>query len=159
MLYVLQCEREKPHAGHYGKTKSHKIREENPFPFLRISKTMQTPPPVCACVCVCPPAGPGGGDQPLLRLVVHLLAVPVSFRATRRTTHTVLLFYAHPDPNASSAGDHRHRQRGGQQRSDRVAETESGLQHGSPRVRSRESDASFGCLGAARSPGSCLYLF
>ena len=33
---------------------------------------------ISACVCVCPSAGPRGGDQPLLRLLLHLLAVALS---------------------------------------------------------------------------------
>lgn len=96
-------------------------------------------------MCVLPPAGPGGGNQPLLRFLLHLLAVPLSFRATRRPPHAVLLLYAHPHPDATSARDHRHRQRGGEQRSDRVAETEPGIQHGPPHVHSCKSGR-FICL-------------
>lgn len=92
------------------------------------------------CVWFSPSTGPSGGDQPLLCLLLHLLAIPLSLRTTCRPSYAVLLFYPHAHPDASSARDRGHRQRGGQQRSDRVAETESWLQHGSSRVRSRKSE-------------------
>lgn len=88
------------------------------------------------------PAGPRGGDEPLLRVLVHLLSSSLSVRAPRWSSHAVLHVHPHPHPDPSSARDCRHRQGSGQQRPDGVAEAEPQLQHGPAHVCSRASSLS-----------------